>query len=143
MNEEEKRQLAEAQAELARLRENNARLTAQSLVHEAENLVSNLFETQHQHVPAELRQATKAIMLNSIPLKDGKLDVVALTGQVKAVAEAYKPAAANSTPVTDQGEGAAALLTEAQKLRDAAAKRLMERTPNLTEAQARQIVGGA
>lgn len=143
MNEDEKKQLTEAQAEADRLREQNARLTAQTVVHEAETLIGNLFETQHQHVPAELRQAVKAIMLNSIPLKDGKLDVVALTSQVKAVAEAYKPAVANSTPVTDQGEGADALLTEAQKLRDAAAKRLMERTPNLTEAQARQIVGGA
>lgn len=143
MNEDEKRQLAEALAEAARLRGENARLTAQTVVQEAENLIGNLFETQHPHVPAELRQATRGILLNSVPLKEGKLDAVTLTGQVKAIAEAYKTpaAAANSSPVTDQGEGD--VLTEANKLREAAVKRLMERTPNLTEAQARQAVGGA
>jgi hypothetical protein len=129
------------EARVATLEAENKRLTASAILHEAERTAASAWQDEkYAPIPASIRTLFERAAVANMPLKEGKLDTVALLTSVQESADAYivaLPAPTQSTQtVTDNGGGAVDQLTT---MREASVKRIMERYPNLTEAQARAI----
>jgi hypothetical protein len=129
------------EAKVATLEAENKRLTASAILHEAERTAASAWQDEkYAPIPASIRTLFERAAVANMPLKEGKLDTVALLTSVQESADAYiaaLPAPTQSAQtVTDNGGGAVDQLTT---MREASVKRIMERYPNLTEAQARAI----
>ncbi len=129
------------EAKVATLEAENKRLTASAILHEAERTAASAWQDEkYAPVPAPVRTLFERAAVANMPLRDGKLDTVALLTAVQESADAYIaaiPAPQSTTQtVTDNGGGT---VDQLATMREASVKRIMERYPNLSEAQARAI----
>lgn len=141
--------LQEAEARLAEMEKRNAgleaelkRLQAQATIHEAERIAGKVWDDgKYGRIPAEMRRLFESNAVLNVPLTaDGKLDAVRLTTGLQEAADTYLKTLPTGAAVEGQGGGNGGVTLE--KLTETAVKRLMDRTPGLTEAQARRIVEG-
>lgn len=140
--------LQEAEARLAEMEKRNAgleaelkRLQAQATIHEAERIAGKVWDDgKYGRIPAEMRRLFESNAVLNVPLTaDGKLDAVKLTTGLQEAADTYLKTLPAGVSVEGQGGNGGVTL---DKLTETAVKRLMDRTPGLTEAQARRIVEG-
>jgi hypothetical protein len=134
-------QVAILEARVATLEAENKRLTASAILHEAERTANSAWQDEkYTAIPSPIRTLFERAAVANMPMKEGRLDTVALLTAVQESADAYVAALPAPQPVvqtvTDNGGGTVDPLAT---MREASVKRIMERYPNLSEAQARAI----